>query len=151
MPRNPQTVMALSAHHDRIAFCFLIDRQPMDWQMAHVAAKSPELTTKKVAQWLEFYAPDIVITEDLNGSVRKGRKAQRLIVAMKNAALATNAQHIETPRTQPFANKYEQIDQLCAQYPQMQAVAPKKRRIYEKEPPAITIFECLSMAKSVFD
>ncbi|MGH1576499.1 hypothetical protein [Planktotalea sp.] len=149
MTRKPFTVMAITASHNRIGFCFLIDKQPMDWQLAHHASKSPELTYEKAAQWFAYYQPDIIVTEDLNGSLTKGKKAQRLILAIKEAALLTDAQHIECERVQPYANKYEQIDRLCAEFPQMSAVAPKRRRIFDNEPAATTIFECLVLAKQL--
>ncbi len=149
MERNQFTVMAITASHNRIGFCFLIDRQPMDWQLAHKAAQSPECTKQKVLEWLMFYAPDVVITEDLSGSLRKGRKAQHLILAIKDAVLEADVQHIEVTRAQPFANKYDQIKNLCEQFPQMKAVAPRKRKLFETEPPYTTIFECLALAQQV--
>ena len=143
--------MAITANHNRLAFCFLVDGDPMDWQLAHSAAKSPEKTYAKVAKWLKFYQPDIVITEDLNGSSRKGRRTQRLILSIKEAVIDSKAQHIEMERYQPFANKYEQVDRLCDQFPQMQLIKPRKRRIFDNEPPVTTVFECLALALQLAD
>ena len=141
--------MAITAAHNRIGFCFLVGDQPMDWKLAHSAAKSPQKTYDKIAKWLAFYQPDIVITEDLNGSLRKGKKAQGLILSIKEAVLDGEAQHIEIERYQPYANKYEQIDRLCEQFPQMNTVVPKKRRIFDTEPAATTIFECVALALQI--
>ena len=149
MTRSGFTVMAITAAHNRIGFCFLVDDQPKSWKLAHNAAKSPQKTYGKVTKWLQFYQPDIVITEDLNGSLRKGKKAQRLILATKEAVLESEAQHIEIERYQPYANKYEQIDRLCEQFPQLKPVAPKKRRIFDTEPVATTIFECVALAQQI--
>jgi len=146
MPK-PKTIMVFSAHHNRIGFCFLIDRQPMDWQIAHVAAKSPDTTKYKIQEWLKFYSPDLVITEDCQSSSRKGRIAQRLILAIKQAVYETDIEHVEVMRTQPFANKYEQIDRLCLKYPQLKVVQPKKRKIYDPEPAYVTVFEAVVMAE----
>lgn len=123
----------------------------MDWQLAHEAAKAPDRAKEKVLEWLRFYAPDIVVTEDLSGSMRKGKQAQRIILAAKEAALETDAQHIEIGRTQPFANKYEQIDRLCDEFPQLEVIQPKQhRRIFDCEPPYTTVFEALAMAQELF-
>jgi len=150
MTEQPMTTMAISAHHNRIGFCFLIGKQPMDWQLARNASKSPERTKAKVMEWLRFYRPNIVVTEDLTGSVRKGKQAQRLILAAKEAALETDAQHIEIGRTQPFGNKYEQIDRLCDEFPQLKVIQPKQhRRIFDCEPAHTTVFEACSMALDV--
>lgn len=141
--------MSMTAAHNRIGFCFFVDDQPKSWKLAHNAAKSPQKTYDKIAKWLAFYQPDVVITEDLNGSLRKGKKAQRLILAIKEAVLESDTQHIEIERYQPYANKYEQIERLCEQFPQMRNVAPKKRRIFDTEPAATTIFECVALALQI--
>lgn len=147
MTGKPLTVMALAAHHNRIGFCFLIGKQPMDWQLSFLSARSPAKAKAKAMRWIKFYSPDVVITEDIEGSQRKGMVTQDLIGALKDAALENDVQHIEARRTQPCANKYVHIDQLCAQFPQMKAIQPRKREIYDTEPPVITIFEALSLAK----
>ena len=151
MRREPFTIMALAAHHDRIGFCFLIDRQPMDWQLSYKGALSPGQAREKVAEWLKFYAPDVIVTEDLRGSERKGKDTQRLIVAMKEVALETEAQFIEIERPRPCKNKYAHIKGLCDKFPQMKVIAPSTRKIYEKEPHAVTIFEALALAQEIFD
>lgn len=123
----------------------------MDWQLAHRAACSPQEVKNKVRQWLVFYAPELVISENLSGSFRKGRKAQGLILAIKQVVDEVKTPHVEIERSQPFANKYEQIDRLCDQFPQMTAIQPKHRRIFDAEPPYITIFEALAMARQYID
>ena len=143
--------MAITANHNRIAFCFLVDGNPMDWQLAHHAAKCPERTYAKVAKWLKFYSPDVVVTEDLNGSSRKGIRTQRLIFSIKEAVIDSDAQHIEMERHQPFANKYEQIERLCDQFPQMNLIKPRKRRIFDNEPAVTTVFESLGLATQLLE
>ncbi|WP_298362542.1 hypothetical protein [uncultured Litoreibacter sp.] len=147
MVKQPNTVMAFAAHHNRFGFVFMIGQQPMDWQLVYQAAATPELAKRKIAGWLHFYKPDLIVTEDLAGSQRKGRKAQQLILAIKEVAFATDADNAEVARSQPFANKYEQIERLCEEFPQMKAVAPARRRIYDAEPPYVTLFEALALAK----
>lgn len=121
----------------------------MDWQLSYKAARSPKHAQKKISQWLEFYAPDIIVTENLRGSGRKGDRAKVLIQAVKDVAEQSSAQHIEVERSQPFASKYDQIEQLCDRYPQMKSVAPVRRKFFEKEPPRVTIFEALAMAEQI--
>jgi len=151
MRRNPQTLMVISVHHNRIGFCFFIGEQPMDWQLAYRASKSPAHAQARVKAWLKFYKPDMVLTEDLAGSQRKGLKAQGLILAIKEAVVEKGVEHRETLRNQPFANKYDQIDYLCERFPQMKAVQPEKRKIYDAEPSYITLFEALAMALQYFE
>jgi len=149
MRNSPLTIMSIAVSHNRIAFVFLIDRQPMDWEMSFVAAASPKSAASKVAQWIKHYGVDVVITEDTRISTRKGRRTQSLLEAVCAAVQVTDTQHIEVVRSQPFQSKYEQIDDLITRYPQMKAVAPRKRKYWENEPHSVTIFEALAMAEQV--
>lgn len=139
--------MAFAAHHNRFAFVFFIANQPMDWQLIHEAAKSPEAAIAKVGDLLRYYQPDIVLTEELSGSARKGRTAQRLLLAIKDAVLESESEHYEVARSQPFANKYEYIDWLCERYPQLKTVQPKRRRVFDPEPPHVSTFEAVSLGQ----
>ena len=146
---KPFTTMAIATHHNRIGFCFLVDKEPMDWQLAHRASRSASKAQKKVREWLDFYAPDVVIVELFTAGTRKGIRAQELTAAIKETVLESGAQFIETERQQPFANKYEQIDSLCDEFPQMQMSKPKKPRFFDPEPAETTVFEALAMAQAV--
>ena len=90
-----KTVLALAAHHNRIAFCFLVDGQPMDWQLVYRAASSPARAKMKAEEWISFYAPDVIVTEDPKGFVRKGRVAENLTIALREAAIESDALHVE--------------------------------------------------------
>lgn len=146
---KPLTIMAIAVNHNRIGFVFLIDKQPMDWEMSYVAAASPSNAQKKVAQWIKHYGVDVAVTEDMYGTTRKGKRTTKLIEAVGEAAQQSNAQHVEVVRSQPFQSKYEQIDDLIERYPQMKAVAPRKRKYWENEPHSVTIFEALAMAEQI--
>ena len=141
-----KTVLALAAHHNRIAFCFLVDGQPMDWQLVYRAATSPARAKMKAEEWINFYAPDVIVTEDPKGFVRKRRVAENLTTALREAAIESDALHVEFERQQNFENKYDEIEALCLRFPAMRIVKPRRRRVYEQEPSATTIFEALSLA-----
>ena len=146
MTTNPQTVMSIAVSHNRICFVYLIDKQPMDWEMSHKATSSPKLTGKKVSSWIEYYAPDVVITEDMGANNRKGARTKQLHEAMVDCVHLSDARHVAIARYQPFQSKYEQIEDLCVHFPQMRTLAPRKRRYWENEPQNVSYFEALSMA-----
>lgn len=141
--------MAIAVNHNRIAMVFLIDKQPMDWELSYVGASSPDQAHTKVTQWITHYGVDVVVTESCEVTTRKGKRTMRLMLGVREGAIQSPAQHIEVIRHQPFQSKYEQIDDLVQRYPQMQAVAPKKRRYWENESHAVTIFEALAMTEQV--
>lgn len=128
---------------------FFIDKQPMDWEISYVAASSPDNAAKKAQHWVQWYGVDVVVTENPHSTNRKGKRSQKLLEAIYEAIQATAAQSIEVERCQPFQSKYEQIDDLCHRYPQMRAAAPRKRKYWENEPHAVTIFEALSNAEQI--
>ena len=146
---RPLSIISIAVSHNRIAMVFLIDKQPMDWEMSYVAASSPDNATKKAKHWVQWYGADVVVTENPRNTNRKGERSQQLLEAVCQAVQATKAQPIEVERHQPYPSKYEQIDALCARYPQMKAAAPRKRKYWENEPHAVTTFEALSNAEQI--
>lgn len=148
---SPLKVMSIAASHNRIAMVFLIDKQPMDWEMSYLAATSPDKAAQKVKHWIKWYGVDVVVTENPQDINRKGQRTQDLLEAVCNAVQSLEIQHLEVSRHQPFPSKYEQIDDLCERYPQMKAAAPRKRKYWENEPHSVTIFEGLSNAEQVLE
>jgi len=147
MQNRPQTIMSIAVHHNRIGFCFMVGRQPMDWKLSYKAARTFDSARGKIAKWIEAYSPDLVITEQVKPSSRKGERTQALLEVIQLAVKRSGTKSVQIPRQQPHTNKYVQIEELVKRYPQMQAVAPKRRLYYEKEPPYVTLFESLAMAE----
>lgn len=128
---------------------FLIDKQPMDWEMSYLAATSPENAAKKVKYWIKYYDVEVIITERTDGATRKGQRTQSLLMAVSEAAKTSGLQHESVVRSQPFQSKYEQLDNLAERFPQLKVVAPKKRKYWENEPQCVTIFEALALVEKV--
>ena len=144
-----KTIIAIAVSNNRIAMVFLIDKQPMDWEVSYVAAASIGNAANKVTEWIDHYSADIVVTENLCATTRKGRRTRHLQEAVENAAVHSRAQHIDVLRHQPFPSKYEQIDDLVVRYPQLKAIAPLKRKYWENEPHVVTIFEAMALAEKI--
>jgi hypothetical protein len=138
--------MSIAVNYNRIGFCYLIGKQPIDWQMTFKAATTIKNAENKITQWIDFYRPDVVITEDPRTLRRKGERARMLLDVAKRIADGSDVQHIEMPRVQPHRNLYDRIDELCERYPQLKAARPRRRKYYQKEPPYVTIFDAASMA-----
>lgn len=147
MSAKPLWVLSIAVNYNRIGFCYLIGKQPMDWQLTFKAATSAGRAEQKLNQWLDLYRPDVVITEAPRSAKRKGDRTKMLLDVVDRVVKRNGARHIVVERKQPYANRYDQIEDLCKRYPQMKAVAPKRRRYFDKEPPYVTIFDALAMAE----
>lgn len=146
---KPLTYLAIAANHNRLGMVFMIDKQPADWELSYTGASSPDNAFNQALKWIRHYGADVVITQTMEDRTRKGKWTMNLIDAIGRAAETSDAQNITVQHEQPFQSKYDQIDALIARYPQMQIVAPRKRRYWENEPHTVTLFEGLAMAERV--
>ena len=121
----------------------------MYWKLSFKAGSTAGSAEKHITRWLDEYQPDIVITESYRTLGRKGERARMLLDAINRTVGKYDVQRIERDRVQPYRNLYDQIDDLCGRYPQMQAARPKRRKYYQKEPPYVTIFDAMSLADKV--
>lgn len=139
-------MLSISVNHNRLALIFIHGKQPLYWELSYSAASSPKRAAEKVSYWINFYEADCVITEDIRGGSRKGRRTQSLLKAISGKLNGLQVEHVQVPRYQPFQSKYEQIDYLCNKYPQLKAIAIKKRKYWENELPHVSYFEAMAMA-----
>jgi hypothetical protein len=116
----------------------------MDWRLSIDASRSEAACFAKVDDWLSYYQPDVLILEDIEAS-RKGPNALTLHAAIKRAALENEVRVVEVSR-EKAANKYAEADALAAEFPQIAAWLPNKRRTWEVEPRNIILFEALALA-----
>lgn len=151
MKAKPTRSLAITASHNRICFVFFIGEQPMDWELSYVGASSVDQASKKVSQWIRYYQAEYVIAENLKTVTRKGERTLHLIDAIHQTSIASSARLVTVHRTQPFQSKYEQIDELSKQYPQMKILAPPKRKYWENERHTVSYFEALALAVTYFE
>jgi len=142
---KPYTALAIAVGSGKIGYVFIIDGELSDWGLTQKHSKSPEKAVAKVKEWIDYYAPNIVITEKLTFQTRKSGRTVTNIQAISDLAERASAHHIEVVRVQWFDNKYEEIGALCERYPLIANLAPKKRRLWESEHPNTVIFEALSL------
>ena len=150
MTHNSLRILSIAVNYNRMGFCFFVGKQPMDWQLVFEAAKSASKAEAQIRKWLEYYSPDIVITEDPKTLRRKGDRTKMLLDILNRIIQKTDVQHIEAGRVQPYKNRYDQIEKFCEKYPQLKAISPKRPQFFQKEPPYVTLFDAVSMAETVF-
>lgn len=145
--RGPRRVMGMAVSSLKIGFAYLIDGELMDWKLSIDASRTEEACFMKVDDWLSYYQPDVLVIEDVEQS-RKGPNSRLLQSAIRKAALEAEVRVVEVARDLGAANKYAEAEALAAEFPQIAAWLPEKRRLWEQEPRNIIIFEALALAWS---
>lgn len=142
-------MLAIAAAHNRLGYVFLIGDRLIDWRISDRAANS---TTKAVA-WVQRYVgelkPEVIVTEELKTSRKKGNKTIAIIEAVGNLAENKDLLNVMVPHRHDFDNKYDEADALAALYPDLKPWVQRRRWFYDNEPRNTVIFEALSLALTV--
>jgi hypothetical protein len=151
MSTDFDNVLSVAAATGKVGYVFLTDGKPYDWGVSLKASRSPRLAYKHVTEWIDYYRPQLLITERITSQSRKQEVSRALVNAIMKAAQDANIKWACADRVQTYQNKYVEAEVLVARFPELKAWLPKPRRLWESEPRRIIIFEALSMALSVVD
>ena len=146
---NALRVLAVAATSRRIGYVFLIGNRLMEWRMAGKPARSRIRAAGALQELINTFHPNVLITEKLKPSDRKGLRARRITEALQRTAAENYILDVSVRRHSGYANKYEEIDVLVQNYPAIKPWAPRKRKHYENEPPAMVLFDALAIADRV--
>jgi len=145
----PLKILALSAISDRIGLAVLHGEKLKDWHASERAAINSVEAAAFVQEAINYYRPNVVVTEKLGPHNRKGKRTQRMIAAMQMVAEQNYVLEVQTDHRHPFATKYEEAQLLAKTYPPIGPWLPAKRRYFDHQPRAMVMFEALSLAHSV--
>lgn len=137
--------MGIAASSLKLGFAYMVDGELMDWKLSIDASRSIEACFAKVDDWLAYYQPDLLVLED-EATSRKGPNALALIATMRRAAEEAGIAVVMVARPADAANKYAEATVLAAEFPQIAAWLPDKRRAWDVEPRNIILFEALALA-----
>ncbi|MEM5471923.1 hypothetical protein WNZ14_09330 [Hoeflea sp. AS60] len=149
MISKPFAALSIAVGTGKIGYVFMVDGDLMDWGLSLAAAKSQDKAATKVAEWIKFYMPSVIVTERLTLHIRKSGQTLRNIEAIEKLVQDSGIHHVDVERVQFYANKYEEIQALTKRYPQITNWAPRKRRLWESEHPNTVLFEALSLVEEV--
>ena len=149
MSTNLRNVLSIAAATGKVGYVFLIDGEPYDWGVSPTASRSPKLAYQHVTEWIDYYQPQLLITERIGRHSRKKDVSRALVNAIWKAAQDAEIAWACVDRNQNYQNKYVEADALAARFPELKEWLPKTRRLWESEPRRIVLFEALSMALSV--
>ena len=84
MPRI--NILAIAAATGRIGYVYFVGHHLRDWGLSITATKDPRRAASVTRTWLELFQPDVVITERVDRSSRKGTATRHLIEAISGVA-----------------------------------------------------------------
>jgi hypothetical protein len=137
--------MGIAIGSGKIGFGYLVDGELMDWKLSIDASRSEEAAYALATKWIGYYQLDVVVLEDPDVS-RKGSHSRVLHDAVVLAANELEVEVALVQREQLAPNKYAEAAALAKEFPQLAAWLPDKRRLWEKEPRNIILFEALALA-----
>lgn len=142
---RPRRVMGIAVGTGKIGFAYLVDGELMDWKLSVDASHSEVRAFEGAKHWLQDYSVDLLVLEDPAQS-RKGDYSLTLLAAITSAAEAISVPVATISRPRNAANKYAEAADLAKEFPQIEPWLPDKRKLWEKEPRFIVLFEALSLA-----
>lgn len=145
----PLKVLAMAAISDRIGLAYLVGGRLKDWTASENAAASPVAAAGYTQEMINFYRPNVVVTEKLTDECLKGKSTQHLIRAMARTADQNYVLDVAIEHTHPYPSKYEEAEALAKAYPAIAAWLPKKRRFFDNQPRNMVLFEALSLGHSI--
>lgn len=133
--------------------------KPIDWGNVTIQGRDNSLTIKKIASLINYYQPDVLVTEDYSGKgSRRNPRNQSLIDSIKKLEKA-NKLKVETYSRadisnvfKPFgaATKYE-ISQTIAKFlPVFELLSPPKRKPWMSEDSRMAIFDAAALVLTYF-
>lgn len=145
--KAPRKLLAIAASSGKVGFVYLSDGDLLDWGLSAKASKGIDQAFDQARAWLNFYQPDLLLTEHIDQGSRKGRHTRSLIQAIGAAADDLKIRCERVVRRSQHPNKYAEAAALAQEFPQLEPWLPRPRKIWEPEPRSIIHFEALALAK----
>jgi hypothetical protein len=138
-------VLGFAVGSGKIGFAYLVDGELMDWRLSIKASRSFDKAFRQALDWITYYAPEMVVLEEIPADTRKGAYTQSLLLAIESAANNVNVEHVRIARPASGPNKYADAAELAAEFPQIASWLPHPRRLWETEPRNVIYFEALAL------
>jgi len=142
---NTEHVLAISIATQKIGCAFFIDGTPYDWRVSETASQSLITARDFAADWMEYYQPQLLVTERMDPQSRKGSFSRDINNAIMAEAQKQGIEIMCVDRMQRYANKYAEAKALAERFPELQPYVPKPRRQWESEPRNIGIFVAVGL------
>ncbi|WP_461425253.1 hypothetical protein [Gymnodinialimonas sp.] len=142
--------MSIAVASGRAGYVLLQGTQLLDWGIAVKATKTGSDMMGFVQELINELKPDVVVTEKLTETCRKGKRARKLIASIAELASHNMVLDVSVERPREFPSKHNEAQHLAGKHPEIAGYLPKrKRRLFDFEPRGMVIFEAISMAEAV--
>ena len=138
-------VLSVAASASRLGYVFWIDGEPQVWDLSRPASRSADAAYRYVREWIDYFRPQLLVTERPHSNPRKGERTHKILDAIGKAAQESNIEWQYIDRVQTYDNKYLEAQALSEQFPDLKNQLPRKRRLWEEEPRVMIIFEALGV------
>ncbi|WP_227284949.1 hypothetical protein [Boseongicola sp. H5] len=144
-------MLSVAVASGKVGYALFVGQRLTDWGTSRIAGVSTRVASRMMARWLVRFQPDVVITESIPTSSRKGQRSREITAAM--ALVARNKDDlldVTLERVQAFPNKYDEAEALAVEFPELEPYLPKRRRLWDTESPRTILFEAVALAKLLF-
>ncbi|MEM8971723.1 MAG: hypothetical protein AAGD43_06665 [Pseudomonadota bacterium] len=148
MRSRPRHVLSIAVQATKLGHAFLIDDTPYDWDLSQRANRSTEASYDFTTATINYYQPELIITERISANPHKGEHAAALANCIWKAAQDSNVPWLCVDRVQRYANKYVEAHALANRFPELQPYLPKTRTLWDEEPRRMIIFEAVALGLS---
>jgi len=142
-------LLAVAVSSRRVGYVFLTGNRLMVWKMAVKPIQSSMDAAGWLQQLINKLRPDVVVTEKLDETTRKGDRSRTINSTFQRIAAENYVLDVSIKRLREFANKYEEAASLADLYPNIRPWLPKKRQFHEVEPRRMVMFDALAIAHAV--
>jgi len=129
--------------------------RPIDWGIKDVRDDKNVSCLSKINALIEFYEPEVVITEDY--AEKRSRRCKRIQVLLRSIARLVEGQHITNYRVSRTTihnfysrfgarTKHERAKFISDQFPEFELQLPPPRKIWMSEDPRMSMFDAAALA-----
>ena len=142
-------VLAIAVASGRAGYAYFSGKELVAWGGSRKASEDTSEATGWAQTLVNDMKPDVVVTEKLGPTSKKGPKTRSLIRAIAELASHNYLLDVSVTRPQTYASKYEQAEAIARRYPEVKGWVPAKRKFYDNEPKHTVLFEAIALAEEV--
>ena len=134
-------------------------QNPIDWGTNTVRFKKNKASLEKVERLIDFYSPEVVITENCKGvDSRRGERITALVDDIEALCKSKNQKLIKYSRKNVLdvfdrfgiSTKHEIAQKICAWLPSLLPYLPPPRKPWMREDYSMAIFDAIALAVAYF-
>lgn len=140
-------ILSIAVRSGRMGAVLIEGNELLYWTGFDTAGKGQQKIKAKLADWLHYWQPDLLLSENPDSPGYKSGLALKLIKAIDTIGLEHGIEQRLIIRHCPYANVYEEAAILVKYFPDLADILPQKPPIWGKEPYSLIFFEALVIVR----